>query len=156
MSPFRGAAATRAAFVARIGDELGTSDWHLIDQARIDAFAEVTEDRQFIHLDPVRAAAETPFGGTVAHGYLTLSMLAAMSYEVLPRLDGMTASVNYGFDKVRFVAPVRAGSRIRARFVLGGAEDQGGRLSALLSVTVEIEGQEKPALTADWRVIYLF
>lgn len=156
MSPFRGSAVTRAAFLTRVGEVLGTSDWHVIDQARIDAFADVTEDWQFIHLDPVRAAAETPFGGTVAHGYLTLSMLAAMSYEALPEVEGVTASVNYGFDKVRFVAPVRSGSRIRARFVLSGAEDQGARLSVLLAVTVEIEGQEKPALTADWRAIYLF
>jgi acyl dehydratase len=154
-SPFR-TPSTRAAFLARAGEEIGTSDWYLIDQARIDAFAEVTEDRQFIHLDPARAAAETPFGGTVAHGYLTLSMLAAMAYDVLPRLEGMTASVNYGFDKVRFVAPVRSGSRIRARFVLAAAQDEGARLAAQLAVSVEIEGQDKPALTAEWRVIYLF
>ena len=153
-TPFR-TPSTRAEFLARIGEDLGLSNWYLIDQARIDAFAEVTEDRQFIHLDPVRAA-ETPFGGTVAHGYLTLSMLAVMAYDVLPRLEGMSASVNYGFDKVRFVAPVRSGSRIRARFVLSDAQDEGTRLSAQLAVTVEIEGQDKPALTADWRVIYLF
>ena len=155
MSPFRGGEVTRAAFVAQVGQDLGTSAWVLIDQARIDAFADVTEDRQFIHLDPVRAAA-TPFGGTVAHGYLTLSMLAAMAYDVLPRIEGMSASVNYGFDKVRFVAPVRSGSRIRATFALKDAQDEGARLSALMAVTVGIEGQEKPALTADWRVIYLF
>ncbi len=146
---------SRPGLEAAVGSEFGVSDWVLIDQARIDAFAEVTEDRQFIHIDPERAA-ETVFGGTVAHGYLTLSMLSAMAYDALPALDGMTASINYGFDNLRFVAPVRSGSRIRARFDLRAVEPRGeGRLMALVGVVVDIDGQDKPALTAEWRVMYL-
>ena len=153
-TPFR-TALTRAGFEVRTGQELGVSRWFDMNQARIDAFAEVTEDRQFIHIDPARAA-DTIFGGTVAHGYLTLSMLSAMAYDALPALEGMSASVNYGFDKVRFVAPVRAGSRIRARFTLTAMEETGpGKLLARVGVAVEIDGQDKPALTADWRVMYL-
>ena len=152
--PFR-RAVTRAELEALVGHEMGVSRWFAMDQARIDAFAEVTEDRQFIHIDPARAA-ETMFGGTVAHGYLTLSMLSAMAYDALPALEGMAASVNYGFDALRFVAPVRAGSRVRGRFVLDGLEARGAdRLMARIGVVVEIEGSEKPALTADWRVMYL-
>ena len=122
------------------GQEIGLSDWIEISQARIDAFADVTGDWQFIHLDPVRAAA-TPFGGTVAHGFLTLSMLSAMSYDALPAIDGMSASVNYGFDRLRFIAPVRSGAHVRGRFVLEDAEARAdGSLMARLAVTVEIDG----------------
>ena len=98
-----------------IGTEIGVSKWILVDQARIDAFAEITEDRQFIHIDPV-AAKQTPFGGTIAHGFLTLSLASAMSYDAVKPLDGVVMGVNYGFDKLRFLAPVPAGSRIRGRF----------------------------------------
>src|ERR1700687_5519619 len=103
---------------ARIGQEVGVSDWHVMDQARIDRFADVTEDHQFIHVDPARAKAETPFGGTIAHGFLTLSLLATMGYEALPQIEGRVMGINYGFDKVRFLQPVRAGSRLRARYKL--------------------------------------
>ncbi|WP_050927890.1 MaoC family dehydratase [Aestuariivita boseongensis] len=145
----------RAEFDALIGQEIGVSRWFVMDQARIDAFARITEDEQFIHIDPERAK-NTMFGGTVAHGMLTLSMLSAMAYDAFPALEGMKASVNYGFDRLRFVTPVRAESRLRARFVLSGLEERSpDRLMASVDVTVEIEGQEKPALTAAWRIMYL-
>ena len=139
-----------------VGTTLGTSRWFEIAQERIDRFADVTEDWQFIHLDPERAA-QTPFGGTVAHGYLTLSMLAPMAYDALPSMEGMRASVNYGFDRIRFLAPVRSGARVRARFDLMEVAPKGDdRLLARLAVTMEIEGQDSPALSADWLVMYLF
>jgi acyl dehydratase len=128
----------------------GFSGWILVDQAMIDAFAEATGDRQFIHIDPA-AAAQTPFGGTIAHGLLTLSLLPAMAAEVLERPAETQMSVNYGFDRVRFVAPVRSGARIRGHFALNAYDEQKpGRFQARLAVTVEIEGEEKPALAADW------
>lgn len=139
----------------RTGTTLGTSRWFEIDQARIDRFADVTEDWQFIHLDPERAA-QTPFGGTVAHGYLTLSMLSAMAYDVLPQIEGARVSVNYGFDRIRFLAPVRSGSRLRARFELVEVVPRGDdRLLVRLAVTIQIAGQDGPALSADWLVMYL-
>ena len=137
-----------------IGQEVGVSRWFEIDQARIDAFAQVTEDHQFIHVDP-EAARATPFGGTIAHGFLTLSLASAMSYDAVAPLDGVVMGVNYGFDKLRFLAPVPAGSRIRGRFKLLSAEDKGvqdGVTRWLLKheLTVEIEGADKPALIAEW------
>ena len=133
-----------------IGREIGVSRWITVDQARIDAFAEITEDRQFIHIDPV-AAAQTPFGGTIAHGFLTLSLLSAMTYDAVSPLDGVMMGVNYGFDKLRFLAPVPAGSNVRGRFKLLSAEDKGGgRWLLKHEVTVEIDGAEKPALIAEW------
>ncbi|MBB5745087.1 MaoC family dehydratase [Brevundimonas variabilis] len=139
-----------ADLAALIGTEMGVSRWFEIDQARIDAFAEVTEDRQFIHVDP-EAAKATPFGGTIAHGFLTLSLASAMTYDAVPPLDGVVMGVNYGFDKLRFLAPVPVGSRIRGRFRLLSAEDKGGgRWLLKHELTVEIEGSEKPALIAEW------
>jgi len=137
-----------------IGQEIGVSRWFEIDQARIDAFAETTEDRQFIHVDP-EAARATPFGGTIAHGFLTLSLASAMSYDAVKPLEGVVMGVNYGFDKLRFLAPVPAGSQVRGRFRLLSAEDKGasgGVVRWLLKheLTVEIEGGEKPALIAEW------
>lgn len=147
---------TRDAMLGRVGHALGCSDWFVMDQARIDAFAEVTEDRQFIHIDPVRAA-QTMFGGTVAHGMLTLSMMSGMAYGALPVMQGMSASVNYGFDKVRFVTPVRSGKRIRGRFTLQDATTRGGdKLMCTLDVVVEIEGEKRPALLAEWVILYVF
>lgn len=141
----------RDAYLAMVGKEIGVSPWHLIDQKRIDAFAEVTEDHQFIHVDPERAARETPFGATIAHGFLTMSMLSVFNYEVIPKIEGATMGVNYGFDKLRFVSPVRAGSRIRGRFTLAEAKMRSAtELFSRTSVTVEIEGGDKPALAADW------
>ena len=137
-----------------IGQEVGLSRWITVDQARIDAFARTTEDEQFIHVDP-EAAKHTPFGGTIAHGFLTLSLASAMSYDAVAPLDGVIMGVNYGFDKLRFLAPVPAGSRIRGRFRLLSAEDKGaqdGVTRWLLKheLTVEIEGADKPALIAEW------
>ena len=133
-----------------IGQEVGVSRWFVVDQARIDAFADCTEDRQFIHVDP-QAARATPFGGTIAHGFLTLSLASAMSYDAVRPLDGVVMGVNYGFDKLRFLTPVRAGRRVRGRFKLLSAEDKGGgRWLLKHELTVEIDGEDKPALVAEW------
>ncbi|MEO7240723.1 MAG: MaoC family dehydratase [Sphingomicrobium sp.] len=135
---------------ARIGDEVGVSDWLTVDQARIDAFADATEDRQFIHVDPA-AAAQTPFGGTIAHGFLTLSLLSRMAADAMVLPDTLTMAVNYGFDRVRFIAPVRAGRRVRGRFILDSVEQKApGQILMRHTVTVEIEGADKPALSALW------
>jgi acyl dehydratase len=139
----------------RVGSEIGLSRWFPIEQERIDAFAHTTEDWQFIHVDP-EAAKSTPFGGTVAHGFLTLSMLSAIAYDALPKVSGLAMGVNYGFDKVRFVAPVRAGRRIRGRFRLEGLTQRSEReYQSRKSVTVEIDGEAKPALIADWLSLYV-
>jgi len=140
------------ALTERVGQEIGLSPWVALDQARIDAFAEVTEDRQFIHIDPARAA-DTPFGGTIAHGYLTLSMLSRLFETAEIPFPPVRASLNYGFDKVRFLTPVRAGARIRARFTLQGVEERPGGLLLRLATKVEIEGESRPALAADWLVM---
>ena len=133
-----------------VGQEVGLSRWITVDQARIDAFARITEDEQFIHVDPERAKS-TPFGGTIAHGFLTLSLASTMSYDAVAPLDGMVMGVNYGFDKLRFLNPVRVGSRIRGRFKLVSAEDKGGgRWLLKHELTVEIEGEDNPALFAEW------
>tara|TARA_R110002049_G_scaffold117332_4_gene270752 strand:+ start:11596 stop:12051 length:456 start_codon:yes stop_codon:yes gene_type:complete len=146
---------TKDAMIAAVGQEMGISPWFVMDQARIDAFADVTEDHQFIHVDPIRAA-KTDFGGTVAHGMLTLSMMSGMAYGALPAMAGQGASVNYGFDKVRFITPVRSGARVRGRFVLAEAQTRGrGNLMTRFQATVEIEGEARPALSADWLVLYL-
>jgi acyl dehydratase len=135
---------------ARIGDEIGVSSWLMIDQSRIDAFAEATEDRQFIHTDPA-AAAQTPFGGTVAHGFLSLSLLSRMAAEAMLLPSGLKMAINYGLDRVRFLAPVRSGKRVRGRFVLDSVEEKApGQWLLRHTVTVEIEGEDKPALTAQW------
>jgi acyl dehydratase len=135
---------------ARVGSEVGLSSWLTIGQPRIDAFADATEDRQFIHVDPA-AAAQTPFGGTVAHGFLSLSMLSRMGAEAMLLPDGLRMAVNYGLDRVRFIAPVRSGKRIRGRFVLDSVEEKvPGQYLVRHTVTVEIEGEDKPALTALW------
>jgi acyl dehydratase len=126
------------------------SRWLIVDQARIDAFAKVTEDEQFIHVDPERAGA-TAFGGTVAHGFLTLSLLSAMAYSALPRIEGAVHGVNYGFDKVRFIHPVRSGSRVRGHFTLQAVTPRSAREWQLrYEVSVEIAGAQKPALAAVW------
>jgi acyl dehydratase len=135
---------------ARIGKEIGVSSWLTVDQTRIDAFAEATEDRQFIHTDPT-AAARTPFGGTIAHGFLTLSLLSRMGAEVMLIPNGVKMAVNYGLDRVRFLAPIRSGKRVRGRFTLDSVEEKApGQVLMRHTVTVEIEGEDKPALTAIW------
>ena len=132
------------------GKELGMSDWFLLDQKRIDAFADVTEDHQYIHVDPDRAR-NSPFGGTIAHGYLILSLLSVMSYSGVPSIEGSSMGINYGFEKVRFLTPVPAGARVRGRFVLKNLEEKDeGRWVILLGVSIEIENEEKPALIAEW------
>jgi acyl dehydratase len=134
----------------RIGEETGVSNWLLVDQARIDQFADATEDRQFIHVDP-DAAARTHFGGIIAHGFLTLSLLSRMGVEAMALPEGLMVAVNYGLESVRFLAPVRAGKNVRGRFVLDGVEDKGpGKVLIRHRVTVEIEGEDKPALAALW------
>jgi len=136
---------------ARVGQEIGVSDWIEIDQARIDAFADVGIDHQFIHVDPVRAAAETPFGGTIAHGFLTLSLLSPMGVDALPQVKDRAMGINYGLEKLRFLAPVRCGKRVRGRFVLlEASERKPGQVLLRYGVSIEIEGEEKPALTAEW------
>lgn len=133
----------------RVGQELGVSSWYTIGQTRIDTFADVTEDHQFIHVDP-EAAKQTPFGGTIAHGFLTLSMLSAMIYE-MPVVEGVAMGVNYGFNRIRFLSPVPAGARIRARFTLTDLDhSKPNEFTTVMGVSVEIEGQDKPALAAEW------
>jgi acyl dehydratase len=139
--------------IALTGSEAGVSRWFLIDQARIDAFAEITEDRQFIHIDP-EAARATPFGGTVAHGFLTLSMLSALAMDALPKVEGRAMGVNYGFDKVRFVSPVPAGRRVRGRFRIEAITPRSPtEYLVRYAATVEIEGAAKPALVAEWLTV---
>ncbi len=140
-----------------VGTELGVSEWITVDQTMIDAFAKATMDEQFIHTDPERARTETPFGGTIAHGFLTLSLLSAMNFEALPRIRERTMGINYGFDAVRFVAPVKSGARVRGRFTLAEARFRGAAmLMTTYDVTVEIENEKKPALTARWITISQF
>jgi acyl dehydratase len=126
------------------------SPWLLIDQARINTFAEVTEDRQFIHTDPIRAA-ETPFGGTVAHGFLTLSLLSGFVEQAAP-ISGYARFVNYGLNRVRFPHPVRVGSKVRGALLLAGFEDIDGGHQLTWQVTVEIDGAHKPACVAEMLV----
>lgn len=140
---------------SRIGDEVGVSSWIAVDQERIDAFAQATEDRQFIHVDPA-SAAETPFGGTIAHGFLSLSLLSRMGAEAMLMPEGMKIAINYGLDGVRFLAPVRSGRRVRGRFTLDSVEEKAaGQWLLRHSVTVEIEDEEKPALWAAWLTLIL-
>ena len=137
--------------LASAGKEVGLSPWRTVTQTMIDQFADATDDHQFIHCDPERAAREAPFGGTIAHGFLTLSLLSAMTFETLPSLEKSKMGVNHGFDQIRFLAPVKTGSRIRARFVLADVKARpSGWVQATHDVTIEIEGSKKPALTARW------
>ena len=140
-----------------VGKEIGVSSWHLVDQNRINLYADVIEDHQFIHVDPARAKAETPFGSTVAHGFLTMSLMSIMSYEVMPVIEGTTMGVNYGFDKLRFISPVRSGRRVRGRFTLAEATlRKPTELLSRTNVAVEIEGEDRPALVADWLGLIYF
>ena len=142
--------ASLEAIRAKVGEEVGVSSWLIVDQARIEAFADATEDRQFIHVDP-QAAAATPFGGTIAHGFLTLSLLSRMAAEAMLLPDNLRMAVNYGLEQVRFLAPVRSGKRVRGRFTLDSMDEKGpGKVLMRHRVTVEIESEDKPALTALW------
>jgi acyl dehydratase len=139
-----------------IGEEVGLSDWIRVDQTMIQSFADATDDHQFIHVDPDRAAL-TPFGGTIAHGFLTLSLLSTMNFNCLPKVREQTMAINYGFDAVRFVNPVKVNSRIRGRFKLAEARFRAaGMLMITYDVSIEIEGEKKPALTAKWIVVVQF
>jgi acyl dehydratase len=134
-----------------VGHEVGVSPWRAVTQTMIDQFADATDDHQYIHCDPERAARETQFGGTIAHGFLTLSLLSAMTFETVRPLARASMGVNQGFDRVRFVAPVKSGARIRARFVLTKLFARpSGWIETVHDVTVEVEGSAKPALTATW------
>ena len=140
----------KQSFLALEGQEIGVSSWVHVTQERINAFADATDDHQFIHTDPIRSAA-AGYGGTIAHGFFTLSLLAAWSDEVLPDVDGMVMSVNYGTDRMRFLSPVPVGSFIRARFILSSCDEKKpGEVTLRWRVTVEIKDAEKPALVADW------
>jgi acyl dehydratase len=146
---------TRQELTAMVGRDLGVSDWFLVDQERVNAFADVTLDHQFVHVDVERAKA-TPFGGTIAHGFLTLSLLVHLCLPFIPVPAGRKLVVNYGFDKIRFSAPVKVGKRIRAVAKLGDvAERKPGHIVIRLDVTVEIEGEDKPALVAEWLSLHV-
>lgn len=133
---------------SEVGTETGVSNWWEITQERVDAFAEATDDHQFIHVNP-ELAAQTPFGGTIAHGFLTLSLSVAMSSEVQMDVGNPIMAINYGLDRVRFPAPVPVGSRIRLRISLDEVAEAGGGIQIKQTMTTEIEGQEKPAMVAE-------
>ena len=136
-----------------VGQEIGTSDWIPIAQERINAFADVTGDHQWIHVDAARASVETPFGATIAHGFLTLSLLSALMRDAVT-VDGQGMTLNYGLNRVRFVSPVPSGSRIRARIALARVDGMDDSVQATWSVTVEREGGDRPVLVAEWIVRY--
>lgn len=147
-----------ASFEAAKGQTEGTGEWFEVTQDQVNQFADITHDHQFIHVDP-EAAKASPFGGTIAHGFLTLSMLTHLCASIpqdMSRFAGILMGVNYGFDKVRFVSPVKVGSRIRATSVLSGVEIKGDNVQTTRTITVEIEGGDRPALVADWitRLVY--
>ena len=136
---------------ARVGSEIGVSAWTTIDQPMIDTFARLTGDTHFIHVDPARAATVLPSNGTIAHGFLTLSLLSNMAYQVCPTIEGVRFPLNYGFNRLRFVAPVPTGSRVRGHFVLASAAAiDAAQRQIVYAVTVEIDGSPKPALVAEW------
>jgi acyl dehydratase len=142
--------------VKHVGEEMGVSSWITLDQTRIDEFAHCTGDHQWIHVDAERAARESPFGGTVAHGFLTLSLVAPTAFEVLVARVGQKSVVNYGLEKVRFLAPVRSGKRVRNRIKLAAVDDRGrGRYLVTTDNTIEIEGETKPALLASTLAIFI-
>lgn len=138
---------------AYVGQEVGVSDWITVTQERITQFAEATEDRQWIHVDPARAAAESPFKTTIAHGFLTLSLVSVLLRNAVT-VEGLRMAINYGVNRVRFVSPVPAGSRIRGRFTLAAVEETGGGVQATWNATIEREGSQKPACVIEWLVRY--
>ena len=143
--------------LARLGDlagrEVGVSDWLVVAQDRIDAFADATGDRQWIHVDAERARTGTPFGATIAHGFLTLSLVSALVRDAVT-VDGVRMALNYGLNRVRFVSPVPSGSRIRARVALAKIDDMVDSIQAIWNVTIERDGGDKPAVVAEWIVRY--
>lgn len=144
----------KSEFADYLGKEVGVSDWIEIDQKRIDAFADATLDHQFIHVDP-KAAAQTPFGGTIAHGFLTLSLMPHLVAAITLIPENLSMAVNYGCDKLRFLEPVKVDSRIRARAkLLEATERPGGQLLVKSEVTIEIDGARRPALVADMLALF--
>ncbi|OKL45786.1 MaoC family dehydratase [Pseudovibrio exalbescens] len=140
-----------------IGEDLAPSSWILVDQEMISAFGRLTGDEQFIHMDPERARDATPFGGTIAHGFLTLSLASRMALEAQPKIQGQTMGVNYGFDRVRFLHPVASGKRVRGRFSLSEILPKGrGRVLLNYAFSIEIEEEETPALSAQWLTLFYF
>jgi acyl dehydratase len=145
-----------AELAKHVGEEIGVSSWTTLDQARIDEFAHCTGDHQWIHVDPERAAREGPFGGTVAHGFLTLSLIAPSAFEVLLARVSPKSVLNYGLEKVRFVAPVRSGKRVRNHIRIAAVEHKGGgRYLITTDNTIEIEGESKPALVASALAMFM-
>ena len=137
----------------RVGQEIALGQWTAISQAQIDQFAEATGDRQWIHVDTARAAAESPFKTTIAHGFLTLSLLSTFLRDAI-EFTGIRMAINYGLNKVRFVSPVPSGSRVRPRIVAGAVEEIGGAIQVTWTITVEREHHDKPACVAEWIVRY--
>jgi acyl dehydratase len=137
-----------------VGKEIGVSEWMALAQERINQFAEATEDRQWIHINPERAKKESPFRGTIAHGFLTLSLISRLAKDVIRISNGTRLTINYGLNRVRFPSPVREGARIRARFSLQSFQDRGEAWEAVLGCFVECEGNEKPCCVAEWIVRY--
>ena len=135
---------------ARVGQEIGVSQWHTVTQSQIDRFAEVTGDHQWIHLDQARAGRESPYGTTIAHGFLTVSLLPMLINEAVEMEGDFKMRVNYGFNRLRFTGAVPSGARVRARFSLASIKDVEGGVEIAWGTTVEVEGREKPALVAEW------
>ncbi len=147
---------TLAELLAMAGAFSRQSDWTVIDQAMIDEFADMIDDHQFIHVDPERAR-QTPFGGTVAHGFLSLSVMGGLAGALVPALDNQTMSINYGFDRIRFVAPVRSGGRVRADVSLVDANvNDKGYVALTYACALQVEGEDRPAIAADWLVRLYF
>ena len=142
---------------ALIGTEVGVSNWITVDQEMIDTFAKTTHDEQWIHVDPERAAAETPFGGTIAHGFLTLSLASRFAYDCFSLLPGQVMGINYGMNKLRFLMPVRAGAKLRGRFTLVDVKARSETdLLRTNTLTIEIDGEDTPALVAEWLGLAVF
>jgi acyl dehydratase len=137
-----------------IGREITTSEWFPVTEDRIEQFAEITEDRQWIHVDPKRAERESPYGTTIAHGFLTLSLLSRFMKEAIQIRGGVRMSVNYGLNRVRFPSPVRADSKIRVLFTLRSLKDVPGALEAVFDARVEVQGSDKPCCVAEWVIRY--
>ncbi len=136
-----------------VGRELGVSDWFEVSQDRINQFADATGDHQWIHVNPAKAATDSPFKTTIAHGFLTLSLTSQLLRSAIA-VEGARMTINYGLNRVRFVSPVPSGSRIRGRFILASVEDAGGAIQAAWQVTIEREGADKPSCVAEWLVRY--
>ena len=145
---------TPDALKAYTGKEIGVSEWLVVRQERINQFAEATEDRQWIHIDSDRAKRESPFGSTIAHGFLTLSLISRLVKDVIRISGGARLTINYGLNRVRFPSPVREGARIRGRFALVSVQDSGEAQEAAFAVSVECEGSDKPCCVAEWIVRY--